>query len=241
MVNNTLLEEISQLISEYQKIFYMDNQVVIEEFQTSFERLTTGFNQIKKEAGIRAITEAPDFNIFYLMGMTRDEVRTHSAMLANLLNPNGSHGQGELFLRTYIDYCKDKFPDFPLNTEELDIGRWSAHAEMTTHHGRLDVVVMNPTLGYLCLIENKVDAYEQPKQLQRYWNWMESRFREFPFQALIFLTVKGYEATTAWDFPYYRLSYNQDIPNWLESTLSDIQAPVVETIVEQYIDVVIRL
>ena len=241
MTDPSSVQDISHFISTYEQRFFVNKTVKVQEFKDSFSRLKTEFAHIKKEAGIRAVTEAPDFNIFYLMGMTRDEVRTHSAVLANLLNPNGSHGQGVLFLRTYIDYCKDKYLNFPLNTEELDTGRWSAHAEMTTQHGRLDVVVMNPTLGYLCLIENKVDAYEQPKQLQRYWQWMESRFREFPFQALIFLTIKGYDATTAWDFPYYRLSYNQDIPNWLESAVPEIQAPVVKTIVEQYIDVVIRL
>ena len=235
------VQDISQFISDYQQRFYVNNSDYLQDFQTSFSRLKTEFTKIKKEAGIRAVTEAPDFNIFYLMGMTRDEVRTHSAMLANLLNPNGSHGQGVLFLGTYIDYCKDKYLNFPLNTEELDTGRWSAHAEMTTRHGRLDVVIMNPTIGYLCLIENKVDAYEQPKQLQRYWSWMESRYREFPIQALIFLTIKGYEATTAWDFPYYRLSYNKDIAAWLENTILEIQAPIVKVIVEQYLDVVLRL
>ena len=118
-----------------------------------------------------------------------------------------------------MNYCLNKYPDFPRLSEEIDIGRWSALTEMKTRHGRLDVVLMNPSIGFLCLIENKVDAYEQPKQLQRYWRWMESRYREFPIQALIFLTVKGYEATTAWDFPYYRLSYNQDIAAWLENTM----------------------
>jgi hypothetical protein len=235
------MDEISQFVSDYKNRFIVEKLDKVKEFRESFSRLKTEFAHIKKEAGIRAVSQAPDFNIFYLTGIARDEVRTHSAVLANLLNPNGSHGQGELFLHSFLNYCLNKYPDFPRPPEEVTPGRWSAITEMPTRYGRLDVVIMNPAIGYLCLIENKVDAYEQPRQLQRYWNWMETRYREFPHQALVFLTIKGYEATTAWEFPYYRLSYKQDVPNWLESTVPEIQAPVVKTIVEQYIEVVIRL
>ena len=56
------------------------------------------------------------FNVFDILDRTRDEVKGHSAFLAELLNPRGSHGQGGQFLRLFIEqlkeanYCKSKEP-----------------------------------------------------------------------------------------------------------------------------------
>lgn len=43
----------------------------------------------------RAITEAAgdNYNLFRVIGLTSDEVRVHSAFLANLLNPEANHGK----------------------------------------------------------------------------------------------------------------------------------------------------
>ena len=42
------------------------------------------------------------FNIFNILGLSSNETRTHSAFLAELLNPQGSHGNGDSFLREFI-------------------------------------------------------------------------------------------------------------------------------------------
>lgn len=47
-----------------------------------------------------------NFNIFSIMSMESDEVFTHSAIIAELLNPKGSHSLGtqplELFYKTVV-------------------------------------------------------------------------------------------------------------------------------------------
>ena len=35
-----------------------------------------------------------NFNVFKVLGLTTSEVRLHSALIAELLNPNGDHGLG---------------------------------------------------------------------------------------------------------------------------------------------------
>ena len=87
---------------------------------------------------------------------------------------------------------------------------------MTSQFGRMDIVLLNPLLGFLCLIENKIDAYEQEHQLERYGQWMYSHRQDFPKRALIYLTPYGSAAGTAGNYLYYRLSYRQDIAKWLE-------------------------
>ncbi len=43
------------------------------------------------------------FNIFQVLGMETSEVGTHSQLLAELLNPKGSHGLSEVFLRLWLE------------------------------------------------------------------------------------------------------------------------------------------
>jgi hypothetical protein len=52
-----------------------------------------------------ALTEARGerFNIFSILQVDHYEVRTHSPFLAELLNPRGSHGQGAVFLKHFLD------------------------------------------------------------------------------------------------------------------------------------------
>jgi len=40
-----------------------------------------------------------NFNIFRILKVESSEVKTHSAFIAELLNPNGSHGQKDTFLK----------------------------------------------------------------------------------------------------------------------------------------------
>ena len=42
------------------------------------------------------------FNIFEILGIKTSEVRLHSAIIAELLNPNGNHGLGDKFLKAFI-------------------------------------------------------------------------------------------------------------------------------------------
>src|SRR3954463_15191307 len=52
--------------------------------------------------------EAPEFNIFRVLEWEQSEVRTHSALLAQLFDPKGSHGQGGVFLQKFLSLCVDK-------------------------------------------------------------------------------------------------------------------------------------
>lgn len=44
-----------------------------------------------------------NFNVFKVLGLTTNEVRTHSAFLAELLNPKGSHGCKDVFLKLFVE------------------------------------------------------------------------------------------------------------------------------------------
>jgi hypothetical protein len=162
-------------------------------------------------------------------------VRTHSAMLAHLFKPGEMHGQQFLFLKSFLEYCRLKEPVFPLPSQEMENAHWDVFTEyITSSDGRLDIVIRSPDLGYIVLIENKVDAWEQPDQLKRYGRWLESQRRDYPEQGLIFLTLQGSSAYSAGDVSYLPLSYHDDIYTWLASNLDQIQAPNVRSVLTQY-------
>ena len=45
-----------------------------------------------------AVLTGERFNVFNVLGMGSSEVKLHSALIAELLNPKGKHSLGELFL-----------------------------------------------------------------------------------------------------------------------------------------------
>src|SRR5574344_593196 len=84
------------------------------------------------------------FNIFSVMNAESDEVRTHSSIIAELLNPNGSHGLHDKFLKlflTIVGYNDEQISSFVLEKTvvetEKSIGEISVDYTMG---GRLDII-----------------------------------------------------------------------------------------------------
>jgi hypothetical protein len=47
-----------------------------------------------------------NFNVFKILKLGSSEVRMHSAFLAELLSPKGSHGQNSIFLNLFVNkFC----------------------------------------------------------------------------------------------------------------------------------------
>lgn len=238
-MSETNINDISLFLNSFRLIANVEDIPDFDSFQNQYTRLKEEFLAIQQEATENALVHATGFNVFSVLGLSRAENRTHSAMLANLLSPYGDHGQQYLFLDKFINYCQEKYPDFPKPSEDLKTGHWEVIIELPIPPlGRMDIVLRSPDLNYVCVIENKVDAYEQQEQLIRYGKWLDKQRQFYPDQALFFLTIDGHKSITARGLDYWCLSYHEDIAGWLSSTLDDIQAPVVKVIVEQYIDLV---
>ena len=105
-----------------------------------------------------AAASGQSFNLFAILDRETDEVRTHSAMLAELLNPNGSHRQGPVFARLFAER-------FRIDADGIESARvW--REETVAEGSRADILMQ---LGDTCIvIENKIYANDQPRQLQRY-------------------------------------------------------------------------
>ena len=229
----TDVKELGDFLVHYDQFKTTSKQDALARFELAFNRLRPAYEELHHKVLEEARLHAPQFNIFRLLGVAHLEVPTHSAFLAALLRPDGPHGQQFLFLESFFAYCQ-RLPHFPQLDDPVTEGEWSIQTERHTSFGNLDIVIASPMLGYLVVIENKVYAGEQHRQLARYAAWLDEQQEEYPSQALIYLTPAGSAARTSKDDQYFRLSYRQDMANWLESTIGQIAAPPVRETVRQY-------
>jgi len=119
-----------------------------------FNQLLSEFLKISKERKQKNKNESFDFNFFSFFKI--DEPK-HSSLLAFLFNPNESHGQGNLFLKNFLER---------LNILNPDSNNWTVTAEK----GRIDILLTRINPHSIIIIENKSNrAVDQQFQLYRYW------------------------------------------------------------------------
>lgn len=171
-----------------------------------------------------------DFNIFQILGITSDEVRLHSAFIANLLNPNGTHHQRTLFLDEFINLIKGYGIDFETGVDtRVECEKYIGPVKETSG-GRIDLYIENGK-GQKIIIENKIYANDQEHQLIRYHNYA-------PDACLLYLTLDGKEPSemsiksdgnialsNGRDF--FCLSYKADILEWLENCYKKESLPAL--------------
>jgi hypothetical protein len=216
-------------------------------FPQRFERLRAGY----ETALLESRKTTPRFNVFGVLGVGRREVKTHSALLADLLMPDGTHDHRSLFLEAFLQQCRHRqtslggysFPKIPNDIEKYE---WAVEKEWSTElHGRMDIVIQCKELGFLCIIENKVSRQPgktEGEQLEAYWNWMKTECDRPDGRALIFLTPDRRKAVTADpEVDYFTMNYSDDIYTWLTAVLPEVESPLVKTVVQQYRQLILTL
>lgn len=169
------------------------------------------------------------FNLFEILRIGHYEVQTHSPILAELLNPIGTHGQGAVFLKLFLDEVgiADFDPTSAVVQTEVGIGEL----------GRIDIAITD-RVGQRIIIENKIYAGLQDRQLQRY--------REYaPTAHLVYLTLNGEKPADngeTQDLNLLCISYRQNIIKWLAECQQKVAlVPVVREAITHYTYLLKRL
>jgi len=146
-----------------------------------------------------------EFNIFETMGAVRQELR-HSDFLAFLLNPSGKHGLGSRFLKRFLKRVV-QLPKSNISAIDVDVLDLSgAVVERESNH--IDVLVHDMSVGFVCVIENKIYSGEHSDQLNRYLEVVENRFgKDIEHLILIFLSPDGTPPEDD-NSPYIPVSYS---------------------------------
>ena len=190
---------------------------VIQHYEGEIERQTGG-----------------QFNLMKILGVGHLEVKTHSPILGDLLNPSGSHGQGAIFLECFLKLLEIKGFDSSSATLRLE---YHTGAKTENSGGRIDIF-LHDGAGKKIIIENKIYAQEMDKQMLRYSN-------AFPDANLIYLTLNGDEPKTAGDNQSNNLlciAYKLHILDWLERCRREaVDVPIVREAIVQYINLIKQL
>jgi hypothetical protein len=180
------------------------------------------------------------FNIFKILGIGRYEVKTHSPILGELLNPEGRHGQGVVFLRLFLDHFG--ITDFDAESAKLDL-EFPIGPVTPESGGRIDILIKDGK-GKMILIENKIDAVDQPNQMKRYYNFARKNTSQF---YLFYLTLDGHEPSDLSEddldrIKCKRITYNGEILTWLNDCRKESAClPNVRETINQYIHLIEEL
>jgi hypothetical protein len=206
----------------------------------SFFQSTQILLNLISEKKQRAIERGEYYNIFEVLNLSTDEVRLHSSFIADLLNPKGKHGLGVKPLDSFLKILGLDFDEGTLGNcnvkREFVIGSISADQ---TSGGNIDILLTIE--DYLIIIENKIYAGDQPRQLIRYHNFAKSR----PHHALVYLTLGGDKPSDSsadelvYGKDYKCISYGKDITEWIEKCLSmAVAKPLIRETLQQYLFII---
>lgn len=130
------------------------------------------------------------FNVFAVLGIEKTEIR-HSHVLAWLLDPGGSHGLGDAFLRRLLSsvlHANDEIA-LGLSPAEVELAP-PLNPKILREYRHVDLLVLEHQRKWALLIENKVKSQESVGQLRRYVEAIGQEFAGFRVVP-IFLTVEG--------------------------------------------------
>lgn len=214
--------------------------------ETDIESLLKQVTEIRLRHEEEARRTGENWNVFYAIGkrLYKREL-LHSHFISVLLEPKNPAEKGnvflKLFLETLAEACEEQLDISAFCTgnvkiiTEKDIGPITKDYE---RGGRIDIFIEKD--GKQIVIENKIDAGEQPNQLYRY-------HKEYQKAALVYLTLDGKEATEKGlkdlrQDQYIRLSYRYHILKWLEkcrqSTAGRPEFQLLNAAIRQYMGLI---
>jgi hypothetical protein len=179
-------------------------------------------------------------NLFTLLRRQNEEVGLHSKFIGDLLDPKGQHGEGTIFLKLFLKEAK---LDLKIKDEAqlaeitCTVEKWYGKIDHTLKTGgRIDIILEGGALkDHPIVIENKIDAGDQPNQLIRYWNSVGKK------GSLVYLTKKkGQKAilTSSGELKYFKISYQENISRWIDNCIKHCRSAKQVIILKDYLEVV---
>ncbi|MEZ5535560.1 MAG: PD-(D/E)XK nuclease family protein [Thiolinea sp.] len=186
-----------------------------------------------------------DYNILTSVLKASDEVRLHSGMIYSLLDSNGAHYQGSLFLEIFIEVLNRK--GFSINAKNCNVYKEYNNIDLYITDGHKHII-----------IENKVHAADQKGQIKRYISLIEKEgdVSDHDDILLIYLSIDqrdpsnyslsdleisdGYIQKDNKKIALYKaISYKKEIMNWLNKCQYEVQNITnLNEAIRQYKDVV---
>lgn len=171
------------------------------------------------------------FNVFTITGISERETLM-CRMLYDLLNPLGSHGQGAIYLKWFVE----KIVKLPFTDEDYKHAS-VAYEYMISDKRRIDIVILTP--NYRIPIEVKIYAGDQKNQCHDYYQWAVN-------SNVYYVTIEGRMPSanslgTLSKDVITCVSFEKDIISWLEkcmTTLQTVHLTSIREILRQMIEAI---
>lgn len=212
-------------------------RIALADLQQFFADLSYRLNLVETAQRVIDKKLATGFNVF---GFIEPNEGKLSDVLAELLSPDGCHGQGDLFLK--LLFQKFGFPT-PANLgATAKVQREAPTHRILNRRRRIDILV---EAGALLAIENKVDSFEQLDQVQHYIEHLRhcARSKSVKF-ALMYLSPDGRYPDTLrrttidkWrrESLLYCWSYDTQLRDWLEECRRSCESDKVRYFLADFI------
>lgn len=210
---------------------------VLDDFKNRLLKLNEEIIKVEEKSR----KKGDKFNIFSILGIQRKEVETHSFLLYDLINPNGSHYQGDLYLRIFLKEILKEKDDFKIynlldNAKNIKVDRETFISGKGIKNGFIDFTIEIDK--YYIAIEMKIDSKENGNQLDNYKAFLDSIPNKE--KRLYYLTLFGDEADKSKieedeKNGYIRISFLQDISNFIEKSIEESKnLPIIRESLIQY-------
>ena len=210
-----------------------------EDFEKLFMAMSKGYMAAKAEADRQRAMGKHDYNIFTLFHDFSDEVNLHSNFIASLLDPNGDHYKGDLFLKLFLEMCG--IDDFSIDTSRATVFKEFKHIDIYISDGKKHII-----------LENKVYAKDQPTQIARYIKAIKNEGAEDEDICVLYLHPDGklpdnqsfgdYHAKLLGENPSIKfkvISYGKEILEWIDKCKNEVSNITdLNVFLSQYKDVI---
>lgn len=184
---------------------------------------------VRNEAVIEAT--GGRFNMFSILGVNHYE-NTHSSIIAEILNPFGSHGLREKFLQSFLSLTIPEHFTFDCKNANVETEKHLGYL------GRVDIFIEQKDKRKAIIIENKIYASDQSEQLKRYNEYGIKNYSKDNY-LILYLTLDGAEASynSCNGVEYSIISYSKNIIKWMEDCAKiSLHYPLVRETINQYIN-----
>ena len=200
---------------------------MIEIEKTDFKELQRILPIFSKEVSLickknedNIIEKKERFNVFD--SLTKHHLEElHTNFISYMLDPKATHDCDSIFLNCFIQTLieSDKIKNIiEKSSISMDYSTVTVHKEFIEGSEKLDIYIHFP--GKLnIVIENKIGAREQFKQIKRYVEFCEKRKKTEKEYIVLYLTPTGWHSKTAGGKEYYPISYNKHILKWLNKCM----------------------
>jgi hypothetical protein len=190
-------------------------------------KIIKDYDALYREKGLK-------YNIFKIARITEKEV-IMCRVIADLLNPKGSHYKGDIYLKLFWNIVSSKME----NRLILNAANAKVITEYSTDaNRRIDIVIDDGNI--FIPIEAKIFAGEQEDQVKDYakYSRAKNKGKNIP---VLFLTLYGRESETAEENEYLSISFHEDIISWLEQCLKlseTEKTPPIREVIKQLLDAI---